>query len=118
VFRGYFLSLFGDEFVAAGNIMIIICIGQLINIITGPVGHIIVMSGREKVIRNFTYQAVALNIVLFIVLGGYYGGVGAAVASFLSIFLFNFRCWYWVKNELEIVIRPKFTTIKIKETLL
>ena len=83
------LSIFGNEFVAGSVALIILSFGQLVNSATGPVGLLIVMSGRP-LLELFTNVAVfVLNICLNYFLIPKYGVLGAAVATTISISVVN-----------------------------
>ena len=83
------LSLFGAEFVAGSVALIILSFGQMVNSVTGPVGLMIVMSGRP-LLQLFSHIAVfVLNIFLNYFLIPKYGIAGAAIATTTSISVVN-----------------------------
>ncbi|MFX0136423.1 MAG: flippase [Candidatus Hodarchaeota archaeon] len=83
------LHIFGDEFIAGKIPLIFFYIGQLINVLTGPVGYIIIMTGRPKVsLINSTLLAIQ-NIIFNYLLIPKYGITGAAIATCLSISIMN-----------------------------
>src|SRR6185295_15708781 len=44
----FIMGIFGKEFVAGADALIILAIGQFINAATGPVSNILMMTGRQK----------------------------------------------------------------------
>lgn len=82
---GPILGVFGDEFRAADGALRILLLGQLVNVVTGPVGSILIMTGRER--WSFAYSAAATLIAttLALVLVPRFGLVGAAWTSALTI---------------------------------
>ena len=82
---GPLLSVIGEEFRAGAAVLAILAIGQYINIVTGSVGNLLMMTGREKVIRNITVGATAANVVLCLLLIPVLGILGAAIATAVAM---------------------------------
>ena len=101
-FRGTILGLFGDEFIVGGIILIILCIGQLINSLSGSVGVILQMTGHQKVHQNIVLIALVLNLILNFTLTPIYGGLGAAIATVISIASWNIIGAVFLKRKLKI----------------
>ena len=94
------MSLFGKEYIQHANILILLSLGQFFNLVTGPVGYILQMTGRERVYRNnimFTSSFFVLSSILFIPTMGL---LGAAYSTSISIALQNLLSVYFVKKEL------------------
>ena len=79
------LSLWGTEFVESYVILIILTVGQLVNIGTGAASFILIMTGNEIVQKNISLIFLAINLVLTIVLIHLFGVTGAAIASAFTI---------------------------------
>lgn len=105
-FPGFFLSIFGNEFLVGSDVLIILSIGQLINVATGSVGYLLIMSGFEKQLRNNSLLVAVLNIFLNLILVPEYGITGAAFASALSVALMNVISTIIVYKKLTISILP------------
>ena len=75
------LGIFGPEFAAGRTVLIILALGQFVNVATGPVGFLLLMTGHEKVQRNNSILSAALNVFLGAILVPAYGITGAAVAT-------------------------------------
>jgi O-antigen/teichoic acid export membrane protein len=84
------MSIFGSGFVEKGvPIFIIITIAQLIDCITGGIGFVLVMTGRQN-IELFNSSVLVLMIILLnLFLIPRYGALGAAITTALSIILIN-----------------------------
>ena len=96
---------FGKEYSAISYWpVVIIAIGQLINVFFGSVGHLLSMSGYERFTLNGQIIAVLSNILLCVLLIPRFGAVGAAVAVALSIVIWNLVLAYFVFKKLN--IRP------------
>lgn len=97
----YLLSLFGPEFVVGLTAMHLLIISQLVNVATGPVQMLLVMSGHEWQAAFGPVLAAVLNIVLNFLLIPHFGIEGAAVATTLSgcicslLLLWFVRIYVW-----------------------
>jgi O-antigen/teichoic acid export membrane protein len=83
------LHLFGRGFAGAATITVVLAIGQMFDVATGPTGYMLVMSGRPYLTMANNVFALALNIGLNLYLIPRHGIRGAAVAWALSIALIN-----------------------------
>jgi O-antigen/teichoic acid export membrane protein len=92
------LSLWGNSFVYAYPILIILSIGQFFNISTGCSGVLLTMTGHEKVHGYISLSSLLINIILNIILITYYGAVGAAIATAITISLENITKLLFVKK--------------------
>ncbi len=84
-FRAPILEIFGPEFTAGGSPLAILCLGWLVSSAIGPVGQMIIMTGRQKLHFLNMSGLMVINISLNLVLIPGYGIVGAAAATALSI---------------------------------
>jgi O-antigen/teichoic acid export membrane protein len=83
------LGLFGPGFVSGAGALSILAIGQFVNVATGSVGYLLMMSGHEKLMRNNIIFSAALNILLNAILIPKYGISGAATATAVSLAMMN-----------------------------
>lgn len=88
------LLLFGDEYVGANAALLILCIGQLGNVIAGSVGLILKQLSYERVVLRSVALAMVVNIILCLVLVPVYGANGAATAMAISLLLWNTTNWW------------------------
>jgi O-antigen/teichoic acid export membrane protein len=94
VFARDILSLFGQDFTLGTTALVILCSGQIINSVTGPLGVMIDMSGHSKLTLFNSALHFALQAGLCIWLIPAYGIMGAAAAKSLSILFLRFvRLW-------------------------
>lgn len=101
-FNESILDLFGNEFIDGSIVLIILCIGQIINSYSGSVGIILQMIGKQKVQQNFVLVAFFLNIGLTLILTPSYGGIGAATATVISMAFWNIGCSIYIKRKMGI----------------
>ncbi|GGE02422.1 flippase [Psychroflexus salis] len=96
------LGMFGIEFLAGATILIVFCFGQLINSFSGSVGVILQMTGKQKIYQNIVLVALVINLMLTFALTPIYGGVGAAIATVISMAFWNLGGAIYLKLYLNI----------------
>lgn len=82
-------SVFGAQYLAAYPVLLILCVGQLVNTACGSAALVLNMTGLESTSVKALGVALALNVLLNLVLVPLYGQIGAAVASSISLGLWN-----------------------------
>ena len=102
LFPSFILGIFGTEFKAGIFALLILTVGQFVNAISGSVGFILQMTGKEKVFQNIMLAATALNIALNAVLIPRYGINGAAVANMVSMVFLNLSSVIYIKFSMNI----------------
>jgi O-antigen/teichoic acid export membrane protein len=100
VVPSWIMSLFGDEFSIAGDLLAIIAIGQFVNVATGSVGYLLSMSGHERDFRRVTLFSGPLTIILSYLFILQWGVLGAAFAMAIGLSLQNLLALYMVKKRL------------------
>jgi len=111
IFAGNIMSIFGSQFSEGGSALIILVIGYYVNVTTGPVGILLMMSGNEKLMRNNLILITLLNIILSFILIPKYGIVGAAITSTItmvvqhtiSMTMVRFKLKFWTMRLADIV---------------
>lgn len=102
LFPSFILAIFGEEFKAALYALLILTFGQFINAISGSVGYILQMTGKQKVFQHIVLTAAMMNIVLNALLIPHYGINGAALASMLSMAFWNLGSFMYIRTYLNI----------------
>ena len=100
VFPDFLMGLFGEEFKQGAVILQILVLGQAVNVVTGSVGFLLMMSGHERDMRFVTLISgfgVLISVPIFTKL---FGAVGAASATAFFISLQNLLAVYFVKKRL------------------
>jgi O-antigen/teichoic acid export membrane protein len=100
VFPSFLMGLFGDDFKQGALILQILVLGQAVNVITGSVGYLLMMSGNERDLRFVTIFSGITVVVLTCMLTPLYGALGAAVATAFSLAMQNLMAVYFVKKRL------------------
>ena len=106
------MSIFGNEFKDGWLLLVVMSLGQFINVITGPVGYLLMMSGNEKIHRNNQIFAAALNIILSYILINEFGAIGAAIALTITLTTINIISAYCTWKFLGILTFPLLSTKK------
>lgn len=94
------MALFGDAFRQGATLLVILAIGQTINVMTGSVGFLLTMSGHEKDLRNITLTAGTLTLVMTLVATYQWGVMGAAIAVSVGVSINNLLGVHKVKQRL------------------
>jgi O-antigen/teichoic acid export membrane protein len=87
---------YGQEFVAAWTVLIVLISGQLGKSLLGPADAVLVMRGKEKITMVVAFFASAANIALNFALIPHFGLLGAASATALTTAGWNFVLWLFV----------------------
>ncbi len=100
--------IFGSEFASADIILRVLVIGQLINLMTGPCGYVLAMTGHQTVLRNILLITLLITLPAIWYLGREHGAVGAAVASSFGLALQNLLALGFVYKYLGIFALPLY----------
>lgn len=83
------MSFYGTEFIAGSTALVILAIGQLVNISVGSAGYLLTMTGRPTVEFINTIASLLIDILLNFYLIPLYGINGAAIATAVSLSAIN-----------------------------
>jgi len=89
VFGSYICALFGDAYIESYYLLVILMIGQSVNVLNGANGWLLNVSGYEHVVVRAFYVAIIPKIVLGILLIELFGSIGMALASSFSLIIWN-----------------------------
>ena len=106
VFPESIMSVFGKEFVNGATMLTILALGQFVNVVTGSVRSLLIMSGNERLFRNNQIACVLLLLALSLALIPVYGGIGAAVAAATTLSVQNISAALLVRWKLGISTLP------------
>lgn len=106
VFPQWIMGLFGVEFMKGGLCLSILACGQFINVATGSVGYILMMSGNEILLRNAITLSGTLNVILNLWMVPQYGIIGGAIATAISLAALNMTAAYFVWTAVKIKPLP------------
>lgn len=96
------LGMFGHEFEQGARALQILAMAQLINAVTGSVGFVLTMSGKESEAWKSVHYSAWLLVVASLWLIPIYGMVGAALAILLGELCKNSMLVYYCRRKLGI----------------
>ena len=100
IFPALIMSIFGDGFEQGAVLLMIIAVGQFVNVATGSVGYLLQMSGHERDFRRVTLFAGPLAIISAVAFTVQWGALGAASATALGLSAQNLGALWMVKKRL------------------
>jgi O-antigen/teichoic acid export membrane protein len=103
LFPSPILGVFGDGFSAGAFALLFLAAGQFTCAISGSVGHLLNMTGRQNILQNIMFGATGINILLNALLIPDFGINGAAFASLISMAFLNLASVAYVKRHFNIV---------------
>lgn len=83
------LLIFGREYQSGYVPMLIILSGSLLDVVTGSIGTVLVMSGNERYVRNISIYGFIGSIILFLIFIPVWGIYGAAVVKMFVLLCTN-----------------------------
>ena len=102
IFPRHVLALFGPEFTTASSALMILGFAQVVNILTGPIGSVMIMSGHERLSLQLSIGALILALVTGITLIPTYGIFGAALANAAALCFRNVLAFILMRRLLPI----------------
>lgn len=100
------LGIFGEEFRAAWPLLIILAAGQFVNVVSGSVGMLLMMTGNAALYRSGALAGATAGIVLALILIPEYGALGAAISAAVAQSIVNLLGVYFAKSKLGILTVP------------
>lgn len=88
-FGDHLLAMFGEAFRGSTDILLILCLGQLVNALTGLPGLHLNMVGLSRIETTISVTSLAIGALLHLILGSLWGSLGIAVAFTLTVSLKN-----------------------------
>jgi O-antigen/teichoic acid export membrane protein len=106
---GWIMQVFGEEFRQGATALVILSLGQLVNVCAGSVCALLLMTGHEREMRNFTTLSLLANVVLCLVLIPRLGIEGAAIASACSLATLNLLAFSAAVRQVRISTLPFYS---------
>lgn len=89
IFRQEIMQMFGAEFVAGVDVLLILAGARWINAITGTAGYLMSMSGHERQAMRILGVSALLNVLMNLLLIPLFGIAGAASATLVTTVLWS-----------------------------
>lgn len=96
------LGLFGEQFEVGAWPLRLLALAQLVNVSTGQLASLLIMTGHEKLMRNNMIFSAALNFAGNLALVPLFGALGAAIATAVSISVMKLIAWWIARHKLQI----------------
>jgi O-antigen/teichoic acid export membrane protein len=80
---------YGADYVEAWSILLVLAVGTFWDAVSGSAGFVLQMTGRHMLLLLFTLGGGLVNVVLSLVLAPRWGGYGIALASSVTLIVFN-----------------------------
>jgi len=100
------MGMFGAEFREAAPALRILVLSQLLNVLTGPTGVVLSMTGQERLLVRLLFAGLAANAVLNLIWIPTYGLFGAAASALVAHAGWNIAGVFVIRSRLAIDITP------------
>lgn len=98
------LSLFGDGFEAGALCLVVVALGQFVNVVCGPTVYILNMAGYQKTLRNICGISALIGVVGYLLIVPWLGSLGAAMVIFMTLAYQNISAALIVNKNIDINI--------------
>lgn len=100
------MGIYGEGFSRGGAALSILAVGQAINVLTGSVGNLLMMSGHERDVRNSALFGLLLMVAVAVMVMPGDALLGAALASAIAVAGMNLLSAVLVWRRLRIITLP------------
>jgi O-antigen/teichoic acid export membrane protein len=100
LFNKKILAIFGEEFVAGSDVLVILATGIFLSSFIGQGGYIMNMVGLERITKNISISMAFLNVVLNYILIKRYNIIGAALSSAFTYVIWSSTAAVFTKKKL------------------
>lgn len=116
IFPGYILELFfGESYIAASSVLIILSIGKIFNVITGMRGYVLILTGYGSLQMKISLFVGLLNIIFCCIGALYWGIVGVSLGAMSAMIIQCLLEMYAVKYKLG--VWTHFSLLEFKNLL-
>lgn len=105
--------IFGGEFISNKNLILIFLFGFFFNSYYAFSGTVMIMMGHEKVIIKYLLYSILLNILMSILLFSFFNLYSFAIGISLSMYLWNYLSYKFIKNEYNIDVSLTYSIVYI-----
>lgn len=99
----FFINLFyGKDFIKAYEPLLILSFGQLVNSAAGSVANVLNMTGNQSLTVKGQLASAIISILFSLILIPYFGLIGSALATSLSLVIWNIILLYFLKKKVGI----------------
>lgn len=102
------LAVYGEFYVSALDLMMVVAVGKTINVLTGSPGVLMAMAGQQKALLWTSLLAGIAGVLTSIYLVGAFHGIGVAIGMSAGLALHNILMWFYCHKKLNIWTHMKF----------
>ena len=118
IFTGPWLVplVFGEQYQGSVTLLVVLCVGQMVNTFMGSVGIILNMTHNERLTAKGVAIGALCALILNMILIPRFGAMGAAIASITSMILWNVLLAIWIYKKLgltTLAFNKKYYNIKL-----
>jgi O-antigen/teichoic acid export membrane protein len=103
-FPATLMGLFGSEYKSASMLLVVLAVGQLVNVLTGSVGYLLMLSGNADHYRRASLYSAAFTLIATWPLLYFLGALGAALAASAGVALKNILAALYVKKYVGVAL--------------
>ncbi|MBK8952182.1 MAG: polysaccharide biosynthesis C-terminal domain-containing protein [Chitinophagaceae bacterium] len=113
LFSRPFMSFFDADLYNGHLALLILCAGQIVNVVCGSVGLVLLMTGHQRYSILSVIIAVLLNAGLNLALIPKFGLTGTAIATATSMIAWNIMMYIFALKKIKI---NTFALVKLKKS--
>lgn len=102
----WILPAFGGDFRAAMPPLMVLAVGQIVNVAAGPVGLLLLMTDHQGAALRILMGVALLNVALAVAGTLIWGMLGAAAAAAFSMILWNVAMIVYIRRSAGFLIVP------------
>jgi len=95
--------LYGSFYGQAGEILAFLVLGQLVLLVAGPAGTLMILSGHQKQVLYFDIFSAVMFFLFAYFLGNAFGPVGVAISSALAISAKAILTAFFARSSLSVL---------------
>jgi len=96
------MGIFGPGFESGSKVLLVLMIGQSVNLLTGSSGYLLMMSGFENEFKKLTIVSISFLLLFSFLLVPTYGAYGAAIATSIAMVFLNIGSLWVIDYKLGI----------------
>ena len=113
LFPSYVLEVFfGESYIAASSVLILLSIGKLFNVVTGIRGYVLILTGHGRILMKISLITGFLNIVFCSLGATYWGIIGVGFGAMSAMIIQCLLEMIAVKHKLGIWTHLSFIEFK------
>ena len=111
------MSIAGADFTSGWPVMCVFLVAHLVDMVCGPVGYLLTMTGKERVFAVTTSVCTITTVITLVVLCPLFQGLGAALAYLVFFVIWNLSSIRFIERHLGFspIYVPGFTKLRLNK---